>query len=359
MTKNTPEIVHEKQEKPSVVAPANGRLVDLFARSISYLRVSLTDQCNLRCVYCTPREIDEKLACGELLSYEELLRVISLAVGLGIRKVRLTGGEPLVRKNVISFIDRLAAIPDLQDIRLTTNGVMLKTYGEALFAAGIRKLNISLDTLKKERFARITGRDLFDQVWEGIEWVQSLGFSPVKLNMVVLRGVNDDELLDFAGLALERDLQVRFIEFMPIGESTIWGKEKYVSSDEIRQRISVLGEMEEAYSHHMDGPARIYRFTKIYGAEGETPKGTVGFISPISHKFCEKCNRLRLTSEGRLRSCLLSDRETDIKAILRGGGSDEDIRQALVHTILNKPRSHTLLDSEQAGCQGRMSRIGG
>ncbi|MFH1215989.1 MAG: GTP 3',8-cyclase MoaA [Pseudomonadota bacterium] len=359
MTENTPEIVHEGQEKAAVGVPQGSPLVDLFARSISYLRVSLTDQCNLRCVYCTPKEIDEKLACGELLSYEELLRVISLAVGLGIRKVRLTGGEPLVRKNVISFIDRLAAIPDLQDIRLTTNGVMLKTYGEALFAAGIRKLNISLDTLKRDRFARITGRDLFDQVWEGIQWVQTIGFWPVKLNMVVLRGVNDDELLDFARLSLKKDLQVRFIEFMPIGESTIWGRDKYISSDEIRQRISALGELEEAYSHHMDGPARIYRFKKVYGAEGVKPKGTVGFISPISHKFCDKCNRLRLTSEGKLRSCLLSDLETDIKAILRSGGSDEDVRQALMHTILNKPKSHTLLGSEQVSCQGRMSRIGG
>lgn len=336
-----------------------GRLVDLFDRSISYLRVSLTDHCNLRCMYCTPREIDEKLTHGDLLSFEEILRVIGVAVRLGISKVRLTGGEPLVRRNVISFIERLAAIPNLQDIRLTTNGVLLKSLGRKLYDAGIRKLNISLDTLKRERFQRITGRDLFDQVWHGIEWAQALGFSPIKINMVVLRGVNDDELLDFARLALKQDLQIRFIEFMPIGASTIWGKDKYVSSDEIRQRISVLGELEEAYSHHMEGPARIYRFTRIYGSEDSEPRGTVGFISPISHKFCEKCNRLRLTAEGRLRSCLLSDQETDLRTMIRSGGSDEDIRQALLHTILHKPKSHTLFAAGEKSCLGRMSRIGG
>ncbi|MFZ5760919.1 MAG: GTP 3',8-cyclase MoaA [Thermodesulfobacteriota bacterium] len=336
-----------------------GRLVDLFDRSISYLRVSLTDHCNLRCMYCTPREMDEKLTHGDLLSYEEILRVIGVAVQLGISKVRLTGGEPLVRRNVISFIERLAAIPNLQDIRLTTNGVLLKSLDRALYDAGIRKLNISLDTLKRERFLQITGRDLFDQVWQGIESAQRLGFSPIKINMVVLRGVNDDELLDFARLALTGDLQIRFIEFMPIGASSIWGKDKYVSSDEIRQRIRVLGELEEAYSHHMDGPARIYRFTRIYGSGDSKPRGTVGFISPISHKFCEKCNRLRLTSEGRLRSCLLSDQETDLRAILRSGGSDEDIRQALLHTILHKPKSHTLFEAGEKSCLGRMSRIGG
>ncbi|RJX28050.1 MAG: GTP 3',8-cyclase MoaA [Desulfurivibrio sp.] len=353
MTKITPEITQTQQEKSLENLLATGQLVDLFSRSISYLRVSLTDQCNLRCIYCTPREIGEKLPCGELLSYEELLRVINLAVQLGIRKVRLTGGEPLVRRDIISFIRRLAAIPGLDDIRLTTNGVMLTRYAADLFAAGIRKLNISLDTLKKERFARITGVDLFDQVWQGIRLVQEMGFSPVKLNMVALRGINDDELLDFARLSRTHGLQVRFIEFMPIGDGTIWGEERYISSEEIRERISVLGELVAAQTARLDGPARIYRFKE----DGEAG-GSVGFISPISHKFCDQCNRLRLTSEGRLRSCLLSDKETDLKSILRAGGSDDEVKKALVQTILDKPKSHTLFEKE-GSCHGQMSRIGG
>jgi cyclic pyranopterin phosphate synthase len=351
MTKITPEIVQTQQEKFLENLMATGQLVDLFSRSISYLRVSLTDQCNLRCIYCTPRDIGEKLPCGELLSYEELLRVIGLAVELGIRKVRLTGGEPLVRKNVVSFIRRLAAIPGLDDIRLTTNGVMLIKYAADLFDAGIRKLNISLDTLKKERFGQITGADLFDQVWQGINFVQAMGFSPVKINMVALRGINDDELVDFARLSLTHSLQVRFIEFMPIGDVTIWGKEKYISAEEIKERISVLGELRAVQTARMDGPARIYRFRQA--------KGSVGFVSPISHKFCNQCNRLRLTSEGRLRSCLLSDKETDLKKILRSGGSDDDVKRALVQTILDKPKSHTLFEKEGFNCHGQMSRIGG
>jgi cyclic pyranopterin phosphate synthase len=351
MTKITPEIAQTQQEKFLENLMATGQLVDLFSRSISYLRVSLTDQCNLRCIYCTPRDIGEKLPCGELLSYEELLRVIGLAVELGIRKVRLTGGEPLMRKNVISFIRRLAAIPGLDDIRLTTNGVMLTKCAADLFDAGIRKLNISLDTLKKERFVQITGADLFGQVWQGINLVQAMGFSPVKINIVALRGINDDELVDFARLSLTHSLQVRFIEFMPIGDVTIWGKERYISAEEIKERISVLGELRAVQTARMDGPARIYRFRQA--------KGSVGFISPISHKFCNQCNRLRLTSEGRLRSCLLFDQETDLKKILRSGGSDDDVKRALVQTILDKPKSHTLFEKEGFNCHGQMSRIGG
>lgn len=346
--------MQKQQEKSLDSLIETGQLTDLFSRSISYLRVSLTDQCNLRCLYCTPKEIEEKLSCGELLSYEELLRVIGLAVELGIRKVRLTGGEPLVRKNVISFIRRLAELPGLDDIRLTTNGVMLESMADDLFKAGIRKLNISLDTLKKERYQQITGVDIFNRVWAGIEKVEAMGFSPIKINMVALRGINDDELVDFARLTLTHNLQVRFIEFMPIGDGTLWGKERYISSEEIKERISILGELEEIKTFRMDGPARIYRFR-----DGDTLRGSVGFISPISHKFCDQCNRLRLTSEGRLRSCLLSDQETDLKTIIRSGGSDKDVKMALVQTILNKPKGHTILDKDGGNCHGQMSRIGG
>lgn len=324
------------------------QLTDLFDRTISYLRVSLTDQCNLRCVYCTPAPLS-KLNHGELLSYEELLRIIGICVDLGIKKVRLTGGEPLVRKNVGSFIEGLARIPGLEDIRLTTNGVFLDKYCDLLYGAGVRKLNISLDTLRPERFKEITGADCFDQVWNGIEKVCVKGFSPVKINMVAMRGVNDDELVDFARLSLERELQVRYIEFMPIGNSAVWGKEKYIPSAEIMERLKVLGALEPVAMRHMDGPAKVY---KIPGS-----KGSIGFISPLSHKFCEKCNRLRLTSEGKLRSCLLSDKENDLKELLRSGATDQEIADLVTKTIIAKPQGHKVTEGEN--CHGRMSRIGG
>lgn len=328
-----------------------GQLKDLFARTISYLRVSLTDQCNLRCVYCTPKGSFEKLSCCELLRYEELLRIIGLAVDLGIKKIRLTGGEPLVRRDVLGFIRQLTAIPGLDDVRLTTNGVLLNRCGEDLFEAGIRKLNISLDTLRPERYQEITGRDRFQEVWTGIERVEKIGFSPIKINLVALRGVNDDEFVNFAKLTLERDLQVRFIEFMPMGGGSGWSKDRYISSEEIMDQLAELGDLHPVKRFCMDGPARIFRFKQA--------RGSLGFISPISHQFCDRCNRLRLTSEGRLRSCLLSDKETDIKKILREHGSDEQIRQAIVRTILDKPKGHTLLEKGPGSCHGQMSRIGG
>ncbi|PLX51456.1 MAG: GTP 3',8-cyclase MoaA [Desulfobulbaceae bacterium] len=323
-------------------------LTDIFDRSISYLRVSLTDQCNLRCVYCTPTPLS-KLNHAELLTYEELLRVIAICVDLGIRKVRLTGGEPLVRRNVGSFIEGLAKINGLEDIRLTTNGVYLDKYAELLRQAGVNKLNISLDSLRRERFREITGVDCFDQVWKNIEMVCAKGFTPVKINMVAMRGVNDDELVDFAGLSLQRPLQVRFIEFMPIGNSAVWGKEKYIPSAEIMERVQVLGRLDPLAQHRMDGPARVF---KLPGG-----MGSIGFISPLSHKFCEQCNRLRLTSEGKLRSCLLSDQESDLKSLIRNGASDEQIAALVMETIARKPQGHKVTEGEN--CHGRMSRIGG
>lgn len=326
-------------------------LTDLFSRSISYLRISLTDHCNLRCQYCTPKEGAVKLASDELLSYEEILRVVRQAVALGIEKVRLTGGEPLVRRDVLAFIRKLGQIPGLNDIRLTTNGVLLVDYARELKEAGISKLNISLDTLKSERFKEITGFDAFSRVWAGIGKAIELGFSPVKLNVVAMKGVNDDEFVDFARMTITEHLHVRFIEFMPIGESSIWDKSKYISSAEIMDLLAPLGALEPAPSRRMDGPARVFRFA---GAAG-----SVGFISPMSHHFCDRCNRLRLTSEGRLRSCLLSDRETDLKQSLRSGAEDGEIRELIIAAILNKPKGHSLSTENGGSCHGQMSRIGG
>jgi len=345
--------------KESTTFQPESALVDMFSRTISYLRLSLTDRCNLKCMYCVTEDEQKgcavKLGQDELLTYEELLRVVRVAVEMGITKLRLTGGEPLVRRNVLDFIGRLSDIGGLNDIRITTNGVLLADCADELFGAGVKKINISLDTLHRERFARITGVDCFNRVWQGIERALQVGFAPVKLNMVVMRGINDDELADFARLSQERPLQVRFIEFMPIGDSSRWNKNTYMSSDEIMGRFQDLGELIPLERQQADGPARVFRL-------GRESVGTLGFISPISHHFCDKCNRLRLTSEGRLRSCLLHDRETDLKGVLRGGGSDADIRAALLEAIANKPKGHQMaqrMQEQGADCHGRMSRIGG
>jgi cyclic pyranopterin phosphate synthase len=334
-------------------------LVDMFSRTISYLRLSLTDRCNLKCMYCVTEEEQSgcltKLRHNELLSYEELLRVVRVAVGMGISKLRLTGGEPLVRKNIMHFIDQLAELDNLHDIRITTNAVLLEQYAERLVAAGVNKINISLDTLQPDRFARITGVDCFDKVWRGIEKARSVGFSPVKLNMVVMRGINDDELADFARMSHETDLQIRFIEFMPIGASSSWDKSLYMATDEIKERIGRLGQLLPVAGGRADGPASVFRL-------GDDARGKLGFISPISHHFCDKCNRLRLTSEGMLRSCLLHDEETDLRSVLRRKGSDDEIRQALLTAIRNKPKGHQMeerLKEHGSDCHGRMSRIGG
>ena len=198
----------------------DSQLIDMFDRSISYLRLSLTDQCNLRCLYCTPKAISNKLESVELLSYEEILRVVKIAVEMGVKKIRLTGGEPLVRRDINTFIRGLADIKGLEDIRLTTNGVLLTDFADELYKAGIRKLNISLDTLRPDRFREITGGDFFDRVWQGINTAREMGFSPIKLNVVAMNGINDDEILDFAKLSLTEPYQVRFIEFMPMGKDS-------------------------------------------------------------------------------------------------------------------------------------------
>ena len=328
----------------------DSKLVDMFARTISYLRLSLTDQCNLRCIYCTPKGSEAKLPSNELLTYEELLRICKVAVQLGVGKIRLTGGEPLIRKEVMGFIRQLTSIDGLDDVRITTNGTFLADKAVELYETGIRKINISLDTLDPAKYKELTGADLWEKVWTGIRAVREKGFAPIKLNVVALRGINDEEFIDFARLTLENDLHVRFIEFMPMGKRTIWEKDKYIPAAEILAAIAPLGTLEPIASRKFDAPARLYR---IKGAQG-----SVGVISPISHHFCDKCNRLRLTSEGRLRSCLLNEQETDIKQVIRSGGGEEEIMQTIIATVRNKPKGHTI-DHDNLNCHGRMSRIGG
>ncbi len=297
------------------------------------------------------------LAHADLLSYEELLRVVRLAVGMGMNKLRLTGGEPLVRRGVLDFIHQLSLLEGLEQVRLTTNGVLLAEYAEKLYTGGIRHINVSLDTLKPEKFKKITGYDHFAKVWEGLQTAKQLGFR-IKLNVVAMKGINDDEFKDFGRLALEQPFQVRFIEFMPVGGKNSWQKEQYIRAEEIKKLISELGVLTPFHKEHGEGPARMFDLES-----SDKRKGAVGFISPISHHFCDQCNRLRLTSEGKLRSCLLNDKETDLKSLLRGGASDQEIIGSIRQTILDKPQGHTLKKDltadERPSCCGQMSRIGG
>jgi cyclic pyranopterin phosphate synthase len=287
-------------------------------RDINYLRLSITDRCNLRCLYCLPRRGWQELPCAEILRYEEFLRLARVAVGAGIRKVRVTGGEPLVRKGVVDFLRHLAALPGLEKIALTTNGVLLADMAQDLYAAGLRHLNLSLDSLNPARFQEITGRDSFPQVMAGLWRAAELGFHPLKVNFVVLKGINDDELLDFANLARDHSLEVRFIEFMPTTSREDWARH-FISMDEVRRRLGPLGAMAEVAPHPTAGPALILRPPGFLG--------TIGFISAVSQHHCQYCNRLRLTAAGILRPCLFSPEAVDLKGALRGGASDEELGQ--------------------------------
>lgn len=324
---------------------------DMFQRNINYLRVSVTDKCNLRCIYCMPEEGVELRPHGDILSLEEIYKIIQSAVLMGIRKVRFTGGEPLVRKGIISLIKMVNEIPEIDDIALTTNGILLPEMAAELKKAGLKRVNISLDTLSPEKFARITRVGRLSKVWLGLEAAREAGFDPVKINTVIIRGFNDDELKDFVELTKEAPLHIRFIELMPIGASKYCAQESYVSTQELIDRISrdfnILPEKEVPGS----GPAKYYR---IPGA-----LGTIGFISPISNHFCGNCNRLRLTAEGQLRPCLQSPKEIDLKTPLRRGASPMELANIFRMAVNSKPEKH---DMEQSGWEGNtrfMTQIGG
>ena len=319
-------------------------------RDINYLRLSITDRCNLRCLYCLPRQGWEKLPSHQILRYEEFLRLAKVAVMAGIRKVRVTGGEPLVRKGVVDFLRRLKEVPGLEEIALTTNGVLLADMAPDLFAAGLRHVNLSLDTLSAARYREITGADSFPQVMAGLWRAAEMGFHPLKVNCVVLKGFNDDELLDFALLARDHPLQVRFIEFMPTISQEYWAQH-FLSMDEVRRRLSSLGVMAEVAPEPTAGPARIVQPPGF--------QGTVGFISAVSQHHCQRCNRLRLTAAGSLRPCLFTPEEFDLKGPLRAGAGDEELvalfRRAMAQKTCSPP-THLL---KPARSSAPMVSIGG
>ena len=317
---------------------------------INYLRMSITDRCNLRCFYCTYWQEWEKLAASEILRYEELLRVANIAAQVGIRKIRLTGGEPLMRRGVPELIRNLKQIPGLDEICLTTNGTFLAGQAPALHEAGLRRLNVSLDTLKPERYLRITGRGNLGDVLEGLECAAALGFQPVKINCVVLKGINDDELLDLALLARERPFQVRFIELMPTASPRGW-QSHFLPVAEMRRRLGALGEMTSVALGATAGPARIF---KVPGFVGE-----LGFISPMSEHQCVSCNRLRLTAQGRLRPCLLAEGEIDIKKAVRHGCSDQDLASLFREAMQHKANQFGFFLANQNHPSRSMAVIGG
>lgn len=335
-------------------------LSDTFNRPINYLRISVTDRCNLRCVYCLPAEGISLLPQGEILSYEEIATVARLAAELGIKKLRLTGGEPLVRARLAELVAMLAEINGIDDISLTTNGVLLKQYACQLRQAGLRRVNISLDSLDRKKFERITRHDRLCEVLEGIEAAKAWGLNPVKINMVVMDGINDDELLDFARLTVTDGWHVRFIELMPFaadnpphGHSSagsIGLSPRFMSADAIKERIISLGELQPCLPITGNGPAKYFR---LPGASG-----TIGFITPVSHHFCFNCNRLRLTAEGKLRPCLLSDWETDLRGPLRSGAPPAKLKQIIKRAILKKPEAHQLCQGS-APSKRLMSQVGG
>ncbi len=325
-------------------------LLDLYRRRINYLRISVTDRCNLRCRYCMPEEGIPLLPHDEILTYEEILRIVRVFAQEGISKVRLTGGEPLVRRGIVEFISCLSRIEEIKDLSLTTNGILLKELAQDLKKAGLKRVNISLDSLRKERFFQITRKDAFDRVWAGIEAALEARLSPIKINMVAIRGVNDDEIESFARLTLKFPFTVRYIEYMPSGNGEKW-EGNILTIPQIKERLEGIGKLIPVPSDEWDGPARRFR---IEGAIGE-----IGLIGAVSSHFCEECNRLRLTADGKIRTCLFSDEEIDVREILRKGGSDADLKERLLVALRAKPERHQINTHQFKKCQRNMSAIGG
>jgi len=308
-------------------------LSDSFQRPIDYLRISVTDRCNLRCIYCMPAEGVHLMSHGDILSYEEIYAIAEAAAQLGIKKVRITGGEPLVRAGLPKLVQMLAQIDAIDDISLTTNGILLTRYAAELKSAGLRRVNVSMDTLKSDRFKYITRGGNLGEVLEGIETAKSVGLNPTKINVVVMSGINDDELLDFAAKTVTEEWHVRFIEHMPFTEDTT--NSSFVSVEEMRQRLAVLGKLEPC-SFKGNGPAKYFRLPQA--------KGTIGFITPVSEHFCFHCNRLRLTADGKLRPCLLSDEEIDLRQPLRSGISSANLKRLIKKAVASKPLRHRLAE---------------
>ena len=319
-------------------------LCDSFQRGISYLRISVTDRCNLRCVYCMPPEGIPLVSHDDILSFEEILLIVRASVELGIDKIRITGGEPLVRTGVADLVRMISSVKGVKDISMTTNGTMLARYAEDLVHAGLHRINISLDTLKSDRFKQITRTGELSNTLKGIEAARKAGLNPIKINMVPMQGINDDEIVDFARMTLEAGWHVRFIEMMPLNRTA-----EFVPSQVLRKKIGALGMLEPFHGIAGNGAARYFR---LPGAAG-----TIGFISPVSEPFCKDCNRLRLSATGMLLPCLFSDKGTDIKTPVRNNADLEAVKNLVKAAIAAKPQNHHFVEGEPE--KTKMSKIGG
>ncbi len=338
---------------PAATAPGGvtSRMVDGFGRSIEYLRISVTDKCNLRCVYCMPAEGLPWLRKREILDYEEIAEIVRVMAGMGLRRLRLTGGEPLVRKDLTRLVTMLARIPEIENIALSTNAVLLAPIAGELREAGIDRVNISLDSLRPDRTDAIARRPgTLARVLAGLDAAAEAGFDPIKINVVLMQGENDDEIADFAALTRDRPFHVRFIEVMPTESNLELSASNFLSCDEALARVQEVDALEPVAGPPGNGPAHYFSFP---GAAG-----TIGVITPMSHNFCDRCNRMRLTADGQLRPCLFGTIQTPLRDALRRG---DDIRPMIRHTLRIKPEKHLLVQGASTGSGGliALSQTGG
>jgi cyclic pyranopterin phosphate synthase len=336
---------------PNPMSPNADRLIDSFGRVHNNLRISVTDRCNIRCVYCMPETV-EFLPRHSLLTYEEIERFVRIAAALGIDKIRLTGGEPLVRRDLPALIKKIAAIEGIKDIGLTTNGILLAPMARDLWEAGLRRINVSLDTMDADKFQQLTRRTGFEQVIEGILAAKAAGFDPVKVNAVAIKGVTEDDVVPLGRFAREHGLELRFIEYMPLDAGNVWEREKVLFAAEILDLLTQgIGPLLPSPDQDPRAPAIDYDFV-----DG---KARVGMIASISRPFCMSCNRIRLTADGKLRNCLFALEETDVRALIRGAATDEEIARVLRQSVAGKWEGHEINTSRFIKPERLMHSIGG
>lgn len=315
-------------------------LIDNYQRLHNNLRLSVTDRCNIRCFYCMPEKDVEFVPRAEILRFEEMERFARIAVGLGVKKIRVTGGEPLVRKDLHILVRKLVEMPGVEDVALTTNGVLLAPQAEALYDAGLRRLNIHLDTLDRARFEEITRRDELLRVLEGIDAAQRLGFGPIKINAVAVKGLVEQDIVPLAQFGRERGIEIRYIEFMPLDAQNLWDHSRVLLAENILTMLAEgIGPLDPVPDPDPRAPALEYRF--------RDGRGQVGFIASVSRPFCLNCNRIRLTADGKLRYCLFAIEETDVKGLLRGGAPDEEIAETIRATVRAKWLGHEINQGER------------
>ncbi|MEK6715852.1 MAG: GTP 3',8-cyclase MoaA [Candidatus Omnitrophota bacterium] len=323
-------------------------LIDSYGRKIDYLRISVTDRCNLRCIYCMPQAGIIHKPQSKLLSFEEIARVVEIMSALGVEKIRLTGGEPLLRKGVVDLVKSLSGIKGISDISMTTNGILLKEYASALKQAGLKRLNISLDSLHQERYSLVTRQGKLERVLEGIEQAQNAGISPIKINVLLLDGMSVDEIMDFLRVSIENSLHVRFLEFMPV--NSFYKIDNFISARDVIDIARKCFALEDA-AIYGNGPAEVFKIKNALG--------TFGVISPMSSKFCFKCNRLRLSSDGFLKPCLHSELKMNLRVLLRSSASDDDLAEVIKSAAAEKPKEHNLDKGEFLFSDYSMCQIGG